>query len=78
MPPFPVSTLAPTYAAEKPALFELGFLLGFWSRRGVWAPANRSCCRPIHPCAEDLVNAWAYVRSHATEVDSQIRENEAV
>ncbi len=33
-----------------------------------------------HPSlrAEDLVNAWAYVRSHATEVDSQIRENEAV
>ncbi len=26
--------------------------------------------------AEDLVNAWAYVRSHATEVEAQIRENE--
>jgi uncharacterized protein (DUF433 family) len=27
--------------------------------------------------AEDLVNAWAYVRSHTTEIESQIRENEA-
>jgi len=26
--------------------------------------------------AEDLVNAWAYARAHATEIDSQIRENE--
>ena len=27
--------------------------------------------------AEDLVNAWAYVRSHKDEVDNDIRENEA-
>ena len=27
--------------------------------------------------AEDLVNAWAYVRSHLAEIDEQIRENEA-
>jgi len=27
--------------------------------------------------AEDLVNAWAYVRSHAAEIETQIRENEA-
>jgi uncharacterized protein (DUF433 family) len=27
--------------------------------------------------AEDLVNAWAYVRSHQDEIDQQIRENEA-
>ena len=26
--------------------------------------------------AEDLVNAWAYARSHAAEIDAQIRENE--
>src|SRR5512143_2261493 len=26
--------------------------------------------------AEDLVNAWAYVRSHREEIDQQIRENE--
>lgn len=26
--------------------------------------------------AEDLTNAWAYVRSHQTEIDQQIRENE--
>lgn len=26
--------------------------------------------------AEDLVNAWAYARSHAAEIESQIRENE--
>jgi uncharacterized protein (DUF433 family) len=27
--------------------------------------------------AEDLANAWAYVRSHQDEIDRQIRENEA-
>ena len=27
--------------------------------------------------AEDLVNAWAYVRSHRDEIEQQIRENEA-
>jgi uncharacterized protein (DUF433 family) len=27
--------------------------------------------------AEGLVNTWAYVRSHALEMDSQIAENEA-
>jgi uncharacterized protein (DUF433 family) len=26
--------------------------------------------------AEDLVNAWAYVRSHRAEIENQIRENE--
>ncbi|MFZ1640472.1 MAG: DUF433 domain-containing protein [Candidatus Contendobacter sp.] len=26
--------------------------------------------------AEDLVSAWAYVRSHRDEIDQQIRENE--
>ena len=26
--------------------------------------------------AEDLTNAWAYVRSHRPEIDIQIRENE--
>jgi len=27
--------------------------------------------------AEDLVNAWAYARSHAAEIETQIRENES-
>ncbi|HYP07461.1 MAG TPA: DUF433 domain-containing protein [Bryobacteraceae bacterium] len=27
--------------------------------------------------AEDLVNAWAYARSHIEEIESQIRENES-
>jgi uncharacterized protein (DUF433 family) len=26
--------------------------------------------------AEDLVNAWAYARSHRAEIEDQIRENE--
>jgi uncharacterized protein (DUF433 family) len=26
--------------------------------------------------AEDLVNAWNYARSHAVEMDREIRENE--
>jgi uncharacterized protein (DUF433 family) len=26
--------------------------------------------------AEDLVNAWAYVRAHREEIDEQIRDNE--
>ncbi len=27
--------------------------------------------------AEDLANAWAYVRSHRDEIEQQIRDNEA-
>jgi uncharacterized protein (DUF433 family) len=27
--------------------------------------------------AEDLANAWAYARSHADEIEANIRENEA-
>jgi len=27
--------------------------------------------------AEDLANAWAFVRSHRAEIDEQIRQNEA-
>ena len=27
--------------------------------------------------AEDLANAWAFVRSHRLEIDEQIRDNEA-
>jgi len=27
--------------------------------------------------AEDLANAWAYARSHAAEIEGQIRDNEA-
>lgn len=27
--------------------------------------------------AEDLANAWAYVRAHRDEIDTQIRDNEA-
>jgi len=27
--------------------------------------------------ADDLANAWAYVRSHLSEIEQQIRENEA-
>jgi uncharacterized protein (DUF433 family) len=27
--------------------------------------------------AEDLVNAWAYTRSHVAEIEEQIQENEA-
>jgi len=32
-------------------------------------------CYPILR-AEDLVNAWAYFRSHRQEIEQQIRENE--
>ena len=28
-------------------------------------------------CAEDLVNAWAYIAAHREEIEQQIRENEA-
>ena len=28
-------------------------------------------------CAEDLANAWAYVRSHRVEIEDQIRDNES-
>jgi uncharacterized protein (DUF433 family) len=28
------------------------------------------------PRADDLVSAWAYVRSHRSEIEEQIRDNE--
>ena len=27
--------------------------------------------------AEDLVNAWAYIRAHGDQIDAQIRDNES-
>ncbi len=31
----------------------------------------------LFQAVEDLVNAWAYARSHAAEIEAQIRDNEA-
>ena len=51
------------------------WVLENWRRLGAaeaellqWYPAMR---------AQDLANAWAYVRSHLDEIDREIRENEA-
>jgi len=44
-----------------------------------WPNGQRAgvCWRRIQLSrAEDLVNAWAYARSHAAEIEAQIRENE--
>jgi uncharacterized protein (DUF433 family) len=41
--------------------------------------ASESALLEAYPAlrAEDLANAWAYVRSHRPEIDEQIRENES-
>ncbi len=51
------------------------WVLEEWRRLGAteaellqWYPTLR---------AQDLATAWAYVRSHATEIDREIQENEA-
>ena len=44
-------------------------------RLGV-SEAEILACYPILR-AEDLANAWAYVRSHREEIDMQIQDNEA-
>jgi len=45
------------------------------ARRLGTSEADLLRCYPnLH--AEDLTNAWAYVRSHQAEIEQQIRENE--
>ncbi len=46
------------------------------ARRGAVSEAELLRCYPTLR-AEDLANAWAYVRAHRAEIDQQIRENEA-
>ncbi len=43
-------------------------------RRGVSEQALLAAYPSLR--AEDLVNSWNYARSHATEIDRQIRDNE--
>ncbi|MEK8019730.1 MAG: DUF433 domain-containing protein [Candidatus Parabeggiatoa sp.] len=45
------------------------------ARRLGTSEANLLQCYPSLR-AEDLTNAWAYVRSHPSEIEQQIRENE--
>jgi uncharacterized protein (DUF433 family) len=44
-----------------------------------WLGSSEQALLTAYPSlrAEDLVNAWAYARSHAAEIEAQIRENEA-
>ncbi len=41
--------------------------------------ANEQALLAAYPSlrAEDLVNAWAFARSHTAEIEEQIRDNEA-
>jgi len=74
---FPVSTHGRMCAAVS--------LVSFETRIPVWLleqarrlGASEQALLAAYPNlrAEDLVNAWAYARSHADEIESQIRENE--
>jgi hypothetical protein len=51
---------------------------GCWSKRGDWE-LRKPISFGVTPrcCAEDLANAWAYVRAHREEIGRQIAENEA-
>ena len=44
--------------------------------RRLGASEQSLLCAYPHLRAEDLVNAWAYARSHAAKIDDQIRDNE--
>lgn len=46
------------------------------ARRLGTSEADLLRCYPT-PRAEDLANAWAYVRAHLEEIERQIQENEA-
>jgi hypothetical protein len=74
---FPGSTLVPMYAAASHVSCGLGYRYGFMEqarRLGASEQALLAAYQSLR--AEDLVNAWAYARSHAAEIEAQIRENE--
>ena len=71
------------FAAERPASCEPGYRSGYWSRRSLLEQAKRLGTSEGELLlnfptlrAEDLVNSWAYARSHREEVEDQIRANE--
>ena len=51
------------------------WLLEYARRMGSSEQALLAAYPSLRP--EDLVNAWAYARAHAAEIEAQIRENEA-
>jgi hypothetical protein len=52
------------------------FQFGSWSRPAVWGEQKLLEAYPSLR-AEDLVNAWAYARSHVSEIETQIQIDEA-
>lgn len=63
-------------AAAMPALCEQGSPWGYLKNSGDKAQPMLRFCARIPVWAQDLANAWAYVRSHREEIERQIRENE--
>ncbi len=74
--PFLESKVFPAFAGANRALSAPESPCGSWNRDGGWALARQTFFARIPPCAEDLANAWAYVRLHRNEIDEQIQANE--
>ncbi|MDQ6665229.1 MAG: hypothetical protein M3Z23_12645, partial [Acidobacteriota bacterium] len=60
-----------------PASFEPEFPSGCSNGQSVSALAREICWRPPSLRAEDLANAWAWVRIHGAEIEAQIADNES-
>lgn len=75
---FRESTLVRKYAVVNPVSFGPEFPCGCWNGPAAWG-ASEQALLAAYPSlrAEDLVNAWAYARAHAPEIEAQIRGNEA-
>jgi uncharacterized protein (DUF433 family) len=74
---FPGIESRPTICGGEPCI--AGTRIPVWAleqfrRQGVSEDEMLDCYPTLR--AEDLANAWAYVRSHHEEIDRQIRENE--
>ena len=60
------------------ALYALASRCGFWEQARELGTSEADLLRSYPNLrAEDLANAWAYVRAHRAEIAAQIVQNEA-
>ncbi len=65
------------FVAVNPASFELGFLSGVLEQARRLGTSEADLLRSYPTLrAEDIVQAWVYVRTHRQEIELEIRENE--
>ena len=72
----PASRAIQMLRAARRALCGHAFPCGYWNRRRL-GTSEADLLRGYPTLrAEDLANAWAYVRANRKEIDNEIRENE--